>query len=82
MTLSNGGTDDRGALMRQWLIQLYMRQPFAPFVIRLESGFEVRVPSPELLVLEPGVLVAAVHATEDSYEVCPVDRIVSLRTLA
>ena len=82
MTLLSGGTDDRGAHMRQWLIRLFMRQPFAPFIIRLESGSELRVPSPESLVLEPGVLVAAVHTTAEEFEVFPVDRIVSLKTLS
>jgi hypothetical protein len=70
---------DRGALMRQWLIRLVEDRPFSPFVIRLEGGFELNVPTTEMIGLEPGVLVATVYQGEDVREVFPIDRIVSLR---
>jgi hypothetical protein len=73
--------DDRGSLMRSWLIRFYMEKPFVPFIIRLEGGFELKVSTPEILSLEPGVLVASVYEGEDRFEVFPLDRVVSLKTL-
>lgn len=81
MTQSEGGPDDRGAPMRHWLIRFFEERPFTPFLIRMESGFEVRVSTPEALSFEPGILVLRVYDDADHFEVFPVDRIVSLKLL-
>jgi len=73
-------TEDRGSHMRRWLLHFYTQEPFVPFVIRLESGFEVRVPSIELISLEPGVLVVSVYEDAEHFEVFPMDRVVSIKT--
>lgn len=69
---------DRGALIRYWLIRFVEEQPFVPFVIQLEGGFELAVPSREVIIYEPGVLVVSVFDREDRRHVVPVERIVSL----
>ena len=74
--------DDRGAAMRRVLIDSFMRHPFTPFTIRLESGSALTVKSPEFISVEPGVLVATIYESEDDAEIFPVDRIVSIKRLA
>ena len=72
---------DRGAPMRHWLIRFLEDRPFAPFVIRLEGGFELSVRTPETIILEPGVQVATVYDGDEASDVFPIDRIVSLRKI-
>jgi hypothetical protein len=75
------GEDDRGSLMRQWLIHFSEQRPFVPFIIRLEGGFELRAMSFENIDIARGALAARVFRDEDKFDVFQIDRIVSLRTL-
>jgi hypothetical protein len=56
-----------------------MAVPFAPFVLRLEGGYEVRVDHPENIVFIPGLEFVTVYDNNGYADVFSTDRIVSLR---